>query len=419
MSNPLQFRRKCLPQVSSPDEINRLLEVTTAKGWIALVGIAALIVVALSWSLTAAVPLTVNGRGMLLKSGGIVEVSAGANGRLADLSVAVGDMVAEGQIIARVDQPKLSEELQVARLQLGHRRTEQQALLGASSRQVSLQMAYFDQQAEHRRQSLAALGNEIKWVTELSATQQKLVDDGRLTRQTLVTTLQRLGAANERIGGIQSELTQLGVQRQQFQAVHDREIQSSLSILQRAEQDVAQLERALVLATEVRSSSTGRVVEVVVERGTLITAGQQLLMLDLAGRTVAGLEGVIYIPARDGKRVRPGMTVLLAPATVRPEEYGYLLGRVTQVSSLPATAAGMMRILKNQAMVTELAGGGAPHEIHLDLLPDDTTVSRYRWSSARGPAIELQSGTLASAMVTVESRRPIELVMPFLRAVER
>jgi HlyD family secretion protein len=137
--------------------------------------------------------------------------------------------------------------------------------------------------------------------------------------------------------------------------------------------------------------------------------------MDLTGRTVVGLEALVYVPAKDGKRITPGMMVQIAPATVRPEEYGLLLGKVIYVSDLPATARSMQRVLKNEALVTSLTGATPPHEVHVDLMPDLRTESGLKWSSPKGPPMKIQSGTLCDAAIIVESRRPIEMVVPFFR----
>jgi HlyD family secretion protein len=75
----------------------------------------------------------------------------------------------------------------------------------------------------------------------------------------------------------------------------------------------------------------------------------------------------------------------------------------------------MMRALKNEQLVTTLSGHDAPYEVHADLVPDRETPSGYRWSSSSGPPARVQSGTLATGDITVERRRPIEMILPLLR----
>ncbi len=92
-----------------------------------------------------------------------------------------------------------------------------------------------------------------------------------------------------------------------------------------------------------------------------------------------------------------------------------MLGRIRQVSGFPASQKGMLRVLQNQDLVTSLSAGGAPISVTADLLADESTFSRYKWSSGKGPDIGIESGTLCTANVVVDSEAPVRLVLPFLK----
>ncbi|MEW5986218.1 MAG: NHLP bacteriocin system secretion protein [Chloroflexota bacterium] len=162
---------------------------------------------------------------------------------------------------------------------------------------------------------------------------------------------------------------------------------------------------------EVTSPYTGRVLEVKVDQGNLVSAGASLLSLELVGDDVK-LEAVMYVSPTDGKNVQPGLDVQISPSTVRPEEYGFLLGTVKAVGEFPSTFEGILRTLGSEELAQALAVGAAPIEIQIELLPDPTTPSGYRWSSRAGPPAEIQSGTLGTATIIVGQQRPISLVLP-------
>ena len=109
------------------------------------------------------------------------------------------------------------------------------------------------------------------------------------------------------------------------------------------------------------------------------------------------------------------MKIQIAPTTIKQEEFGFVLGDVTYVSDFPATSQGMMRVLKNTQLVQTLSGGSAPFEVYADLRLDPSTVSGFKWSSSEGPPMAIQTGTVCIASITVDVRRPIELVIPILR----
>jgi hypothetical protein len=192
----------------------------------------------------------------------------------------------------------------------------------------------------------------------------------------------------------------------------------------------------------VLSKHAGRVFEMRVDRGQVIQPGQALMSVEQPGRA---LETVLYLTPVDGKKVQPGMQVQIAPAPVKQEEYGRMLGRVTSVGEFPATAAAMKRVLGSDELVKTMSQNGAPIEIHVEMMRSPNTASGYEWTStvgsavtfdlptlvggafrsivgaesgpggrtwsgSPGPPVVLATGTFCSAEVIVDDQAPITLV---------
>jgi HlyD family secretion protein len=150
----------------------------------------------------------------------------------------------------------------------------------------------------------------------------------------------------------------------------------------------------------------------------VVSLGTPILSLELIGSQIMDLQGAIYLSPFEGKRVKKGMEVQISPATVRQEEYGFIKGRVVSVSEFPSTYEQINRLLKNDVLVKDLMSDGAPIQVMVDLIPDEKTVSGFKWSSPAGPPIRLNTGTMCSASIIVEKRHPISLVIPvFKKAV--
>jgi len=163
--------------------------------------------------------------------------------------------------------------------------------------------------------------------------------------------------------------------------------------------------------TYLSSPHAGRVVEVMMDEGDFLQQGARILNIEPSNTT---LEVVLYAPFADGKKVRTTMDVEIALSTVRPEEYGYLLGRVKSVSAFPMTEQGMVRVLGGSDVARQFSLGGQPYEITVELLTDPESPNGYRWSS-RGPDVRVESGTACNGRIVVERQRPINLVIPFLK----
>lgn len=409
------FRKVALDRLSSPEQLDQVMQVTRPQGWVALASIGLLLVTALGWGMVGTLAEQVGGRGILVKSGGILEVVTEAGGRVTDVAVEVGDSVTQGQVVAWIAQPELLEESQAARNAVELLRREHLQLVAFRERDAELQRRNIAQQRGNLQASVTASTAALRNQEERLASQEQLVRQGLMTRASLLQTQQQVEQTREDIRAAQAELAQLpvrllGVENELAQARSggEHKIAAALSEIERMERDVKN-------SSQIVSPYTGRILEVMSEPGKILARGEPLLTLDLTGGAVQDLVAVIYVPSIQGKKIKPGMEIQVAPSTVRLEEYGMMLGKVTFVSNFPATPAGMLRVLKNERLVTDLAGNDAPYEVHAELAVDPSTPSRYRWSSSQGPPQTIQSGTVAFGRVTVSTERPIGRVIPLLR----
>ncbi len=92
-----------------------------------------------------------------------------------------------------------------------------------------------------------------------------------------------------------------------------------------------------------------------------------------------------------------------------------MVGTVLSVSDFPVTPQGMTAVLHNEQLVKVFSHDGAPYAVSVSLQRDDFATSGYRWAVGKGPEIHLTSGTLAQAEITTRNRRPIDLVVPFIK----
>ncbi|MEM7586093.1 MAG: NHLP bacteriocin system secretion protein [Acidobacteriota bacterium] len=406
------FRKAALEKLSSPEQLDVLMRVTTPKGWLALTALGCVLALVVAWGIFGSIATRVDGRGILLRGEAVLDVTASSSGRLAEILVAPGDVIEEGQVIATIRQEVLGIQINnlretVAELEGQDReqRTRESANLELSRRAL----------AEERASQESAITDQQTLIGELEkkiVVQEELVGKGLITENTLLGTRQQLAAAQQaitrsqvRIAQISSEETALERQVQQLQT-------GRLNRIDDLRRQLEEQEMKLASSIEVRSPYAGRVLELMTDAGNLVGPGARMLTLEALGQEV---EGILYVPAGDGKKVRPGMEVRISPSTVKVEEYGFILGEVISVSEFPVTPEGLRRVLRNETLLSELGGDAAPIEVVARLGVDPSTPSGYRWSSSTGPPTQVFSGTICTASVVVESRRPIELVLPKIR----
>ena len=280
---------------------------------------------------------------------------------------------------------------------------------------MDLQEDLARQERESLENSMQGAQDRLEWLDERIQSQQTLYDDGLITKQVLIASQQERQAVEERIESLQGTLKQVKIRELTTLNQREREVEASQMQISELEREITSLRDRYRMASEVISPYTGRILEVMVQAGTIVSQGQPVMRLDRLGSSVEELEAVLYVSGVDGKKVRPGMEVQVSPTMVKREEYGFIRARVMRVSDFPSTADGMMRTLKNDQLVRTFLQTGAPYEVRATLQLDDTTPSGFEWSSSAGPDAQIQSGTIATATVTVEDHRPIVLVMPAVK----
>ncbi|THF77144.1 NHLP bacteriocin system secretion protein [Cohnella fermenti] len=316
------FRKVSLDRLSSPEQLDTLMKVTSPRGWLALAALGLLLAAAIVWGFLGTVSTKVATEGVLIQPGGLQTVYASSSGLLTDIRVVENDYVQKGNVIARMEQPQLLQQLE--RL---------------TNEWKALEAAYANKPSEELEEQIASY------------------------RQT-----------------------------------------------------IADAKEDYLYQTSIVSAYTGRVLAVNVKKGSSIEAGTSVISLESGETGANNLKTVLYVPVQTGKKIIPGMTVDVTPSSVNKEEYGFMIGRVASVSEFPLTTQSMFLTLGNEALVRELAGEGeAMLEVSVELIPDSSTVSGYKWSTSDGPPQQMDSGTLVSASITVKRQKPIASIIPQLK----
>lgn len=124
------------------------------------------------------------------------------------------------------------------------------------------------------------------------------------------------------------------------------------------------------------------------------------------------LVGLTYFDSATASRIQPGMEIVIVPDRVGTDAMGGMLGRVKTVSDSPLMTLDAAR----QASTTNLQSEAI--EVVIELEPDASTVSGYRWSSPAGQRIEVAPGMTATARITLDQKAPIAFAFPFLEVAQ-
>ena len=411
MKQPNIFRQAALEHLSSPEQLDRLVTLTSPKGWLALLTLCILLGGIVVWGIYGHIPTRVQGNGILVSQGGrVFDAYAKAKGLLSVVTVSIGDFVNQDQVVARLEQTDLEQKYQHALSILTERQREHAQLKSAFERELQLKNNNFAQQRTRLRDMIEAAQQRLSFQKNPLTLMEQKADLGYISRLDLEQTREKYHALHQEIHQRENEIHRLDAEELDIVRRQQQELTSSEQNLKEAKRQVDELKLQLAQSSQVVSPAKGRVTEVKVAPGAVVSVGTPIISLESTG---ANLQLVLYMPPVHGKKIKPDMEVRIAPAPVKKEEYGTLLGKVVDISEFQATSQGMASVLQNDSLVKQFSQPGPPYAARVNLIPNLQAPSGYQWSSGEGPAIVLTSGTLAAAEVTVTEQAPISLIIPY------
>jgi multidrug resistance efflux pump len=145
------FRQEALDALSSPEQLDRLMQITSPQAWLPLLATGLLVVGTGIWSVVGRIPLTVTGKGILIRPRTVLQLQASSTGQLLNLNIKPGDKVKLGQVLGTIDQSQLQQQL----LQEEAKLAELQAQNQDSKRLQQQQFVLEKNRLQQERQTLA------------------------------------------------------------------------------------------------------------------------------------------------------------------------------------------------------------------------------------------------------------------------
>ena len=466
------FRQQALDRLSSPERLDRLMQVVSPKDWLPLGGLAVIGVLGVLWSLYGNIPITVTGKGVLINPRRVVQFQSPISGQLQSLNVRDGQCVKKDDLLGIIDPSDKKQQLQqqrdklaqlkqqVAKTTLLRQQKTQLETETISAERSSLQQRLQDTQKLTPRlkdeglnsisQQRRSLQQRLQDAEELTpvlqqrlAKQRELQKQGAISEELVLQAEQEYRQTRQNISEIQAQIQQLQVQKTELQQQYLENLNSITQLkaelekldtrskqleqdnleatnteknqIQEVEQAIARLDKEVADNSIIKSPHTGCIVEITATVGQYLNPGNRLGTLQTAG-TASEMMGITYFAVEDGKKIRPGMQILITPDTVKRTRFGGIVGKIHDVSPFPITSEGATSVVGNPEIVQKLMGEeGGKIEAIAQLKLDSKTFSGYKWSSSDGPQLEISPGTTTTVRVTVEERSPITFVLPILR----
>ena len=112
------FRKTALDRISSPEQLDTLIQITKPQNWLTLIGLLVLVLAGVTWGILGRVPVEMDTPAVFIYPDGIQNVPLTASGQLIQIARTPGEMVQVGDAVA-VIQALDGETLPVVSLQEG------------------------------------------------------------------------------------------------------------------------------------------------------------------------------------------------------------------------------------------------------------------------------------------------------------
>lgn len=163
----------------------------------------------------------------------------------------------------------------------------------------------------------------------------------------------------------------------------------------------------------IKSETEGKVYDVAISEGQGIAVGSKVCSL-LSGNLEDDV-AVCYVKLEDAFKLHPGMEAYIYPSTVERQEYGHIEGTVDYVATHVASSEDLKMQIASDEVVKSFENEGPVVEVRCKMKSNPNSRNGYDWSTAKGNEIELSSGTVLSVTIITEQKKPIDLLIPYIK----
>ena len=369
------LRKSVIEKMASPEQLDMAMRVTSPASWVALLTFGVIVLTAVIGSIVGRIPERVDGSGLILRGAGVEAIEVQVNAKIEKIYVQTGDQVKQGQVVAQLDLRDLEAKIRTSEDRIASLESQLGSAQAGRAGVISGLESELSALYRRRRQVQELVNKQIKTRNDLAEI------DGQITGKKAQILQQKQGGTQQG-NQLAEEQRNLEVLREQYEA-----------------------------SARLVSPVDGTVAAILKREGQLIAQGERLMNLEDPS---APFRVLLFVPFAEGKKVKAGMPVKISPDTVKPEEFGYILGRIDSISSQAVTFDEVKSTLNNDQLAQKFASD-TPFLVDASPRLDTATVSGFEWTSGSGPPDIVTGNTPCKAQIVVATRRPISLVIPILK----
>jgi HlyD family secretion protein len=335
------------------------------------------------------------------------------SGPVVELLVSRGQQVEADALIARIEQVSLNTQLVSNTARVGVMEQNLARLRAAHGIEFAKSEASYRRQSAAAEEQVSAGKIRATQLKEILTADEALLQRGLVSRMEVANARAQYDQTMQEVANATARALQIESQREQKRdmlADVERQKQEEIDALKA---EGARLESEVSIGSAVKAPVAGRIEEIRVGRGDVVSPGTVLVTI---GQVNPGSFEILAVFANNmAKRIVPGMDTHIRPVSVRKEEHGSMRGRVLSISELSISKAELDAILRNSELTNHQMGDTAPLLAKIEVFLDKGTPSGFAWWGGQGPPFAVTRGTRVEVDVLVDHRRPIALIIPAFR----
>jgi HlyD family secretion protein len=412
----LIFRDEALAHFSTPSDMNKIFTLTRPHTWILLIIFGVLIWGAISWSVLGRIPITIQAQGILIPQEGIFDTVTAPEGVniIQEMPLKVGDHVQKDQVIITLENPELAKNIAdrknyIEELKGKLESIKQEAVLSLQTKKENNQ-----KQKEIIKRRLEVKDDHQKNLEDFLQKKQELLKKGYsnitdilgLENQINVLKEEELRAKEQMIQMDQDEISTKELWQQK-----EREIALKLAD---EERDFNNLKTRYESSKVIKSPIEGKVISIHRQIGDKVLVNEPIITISHGDEKT--LEALMYINPLDGKEVKENMTVYMIPSYLEKEKSGYIVGKVSHISSYPETAKTLMATLQNEDLVKKFSESQPPLSARIKIETDPKNPGQILWTTGKhNEDTALSPGTWIYGRIVIKELSPLSIILPELK----
>lgn len=399
------FRRASIERLGIHDQLDKLFIPINVPYWIVWLTIFAISAAFIVWLFLGSIPIMFDGTGIVMNREGLFTIQSKTTGFVENVFVKAGDQVAKDQLIAKIDNPQVDlkyeaskKKIQILKQELTNSEQRLQKKSENENQSLEKQITENESFIHLLEMSIQTLIQEVKNKERLLKEGLDKAQDYKELKQILFERQRALESAKEVNASLMANL---------FTPMEEANLQEKKRDLYEAEKE-NELLKLSKHYNNIYSPSSGRIIEILVDKGNKVEPGSPILHLEYSVEGISKHIFYAFVPIEMGKKIQKGTRVEIELSTVRAEEYGSIVGYVTEISHYAVSKESIGNMIQNEGLINFLTrGANTVVQVTVEPVLDPSTPTGYKWTSGKGPSIMISTGTICTVRGIVDREKPI------------